>query len=125
VALLEFFRADRDEHGLTAHAEHGHDEHGLRVGEVVPVLVVDQVAAGFPEGLTGLDNPWGLTLQFEDHLAFDDIALGRAGMPMRRRARATRREGDPERHLLGVLRNRRRVRHRREHIELERWGGDS
>ena len=53
---------------------------------VVAVRVVDDVAAGLPERLTGLDHPRRLTLELEQHLAFDHVAeSGPAGVPVRGR----------------------------------------
>src|SRR5215472_6547908 len=72
------------EHGLAWFAEHGDGEAHRDVVAVVAVLVVDDVAARLPERLARPDDTRRLTLELEHHLALQDVAEGRSGMPVRR-----------------------------------------
>src|SRR2546421_4484036 len=115
--LLELLRAHRDEHRLTRHAEHHHDERRLGVAEVVAVLVVDHVTSRLPERLAGVDDPLRFSLKFEDHLPFDHVTEGGATVAVRRQTRTSRREGDPNSHRLLRFRHGRGL-HRRDDDEL-------
>lgn len=105
LALGEFFGVDEGEHGLVRGAEHGDQEAGSGVCAVVAVLVVDDVAAGFPEGLAGLDDAFGLAFQLEEHFALQDVAEGGARVAVGRGAGVAGRELDDDRHRLHSLRH--------------------
>ena len=59
-ARRQFLFVDENEHRLTRNAEHRDSEAAPRVVTVVAVRVVDDVAAGFPERLSGADDSWWL-----------------------------------------------------------------
>jgi hypothetical protein len=58
-----------------------------------------------PERLASPDDTRGLALELEHHLAFQHIAEGRSGVPMRRGARITRRELDDDVHRMRARRD--------------------
>src|SRR6185312_9556203 len=106
---LQLFGADRHDHRPAGHAEHGDEETGLGVREVVRVLIVDDVVSGLVEGLAGLDHPLRLALELEEQLALEDVAVARAGVAVRRQAARARRQRDQDGHRLGPLRHRRGI----------------
>src|SRR5262245_33101623 len=57
LACFEFLVFDDDEHRLAGYAQHVDHEAQPNVGAVVGVRIVDDVATGFPERLTGLEEP--------------------------------------------------------------------
>src|SRR5262249_61392753 len=98
-----------DEHGLTGSHDHGHDEAQRDIGAVVGVPIVDDVAAGFPECLAGLDHSRRLALQLEDHFALEDVAETRpARVAVWRDAGMARGVGDPRRHYFAGRSQKRR-----------------
>src|SRR3954467_6715780 len=64
--LFELFLIDDDEHRHARCAHHRDEEPQRGVGAVVGVRIVDDVAAGLPECLTGLDHPRCLALQLKE-----------------------------------------------------------
>jgi hypothetical protein len=66
------------------------------VPQIVRRLIVDDVAARLPERLSSLNDPLGLALQLEDHLALEHVTEHWARVPVRRSARVARRyPGNP------------------------------
>lgn len=102
---------DEFEHRATRDAHHRDDETALHVVAVVGIRVVDDVAAGFPEGFARADDTWWLPpLEFKEHLAFQHVTERRAArMPVRRGSGAAGRILDDDGHHVGTLGNERRV----------------
>ena len=85
AASLELLGGDRGEHRLARDSHHNDDEPAPCVYQVVACLVVNNVAARFPERLTWADHPLGLTLEFEYHLSLEHVAEDGPRMAMRQR----------------------------------------
>jgi hypothetical protein len=108
-ARFELVWVHEREHGLAGHAEHHDDELGHGVEGVVRVLIMDTIAARFPERPSRRYHTFRLALELEQHLPADDIAEGRSGVPVRRGSCAAGRKGDVNGHELRRRWNRRSV----------------
>jgi len=62
AARLKLVVFDDDEHRLAGGAHHRDEVAERDVGTVVAVLIVDDISAGFPERVAGLDGPRRLPL---------------------------------------------------------------
>jgi hypothetical protein len=89
--------------------------------KVVGALEVDHVAPGLEQGVTGLEHPGRLPLQRKEDLALGHVAEERPGVPVRRRAGVTGRQGEPDGPGLGAGRDPgRRLGQGRDHLNA--WG---
>jgi hypothetical protein len=108
LSLLKLLFGNTFEHRLPGHAEQCEDEATRNVSPVVSVLIVDYVAAEPPERVSGTEDAWRLTLEFEQHLTVNHVTESRtARKPMWWVTDSARWKVDENSHHVGIFRKRR------------------
>src|ERR1700754_1353071 len=101
----KLFITDHGDHFHPGGAHRDHDDTARLVGEQVSDRVMDDVTTWFPEGLSGLDRIWCLTLELEQHLSFEHVAENGAGVTVGSETWVSRRQLEEPDHRGGTRRD--------------------